>query len=155
MKSSTNCLVAVRPGLQGDPQGHEYKVALKVLPPGSLISPRARHQFEREVELISSLDHPYVVRIRDSGISAGQYYFAMEYIRGEALDKHVSTKHLPLRQILELFVKVCEAVAHAHQRGVIHRDLKPPTSSWMTEAIPTSWTLAWQKRREDLDPALP
>jgi serine/threonine protein kinase len=101
------------------------KVAVKVLAPGSLISPKARHRFEREVELISSLDHPYIVRVRDSGISKGQYYFAMEYIRGEALDKYVSAKGFSPRKIMELFAKVCEAMAHAHQRGVIHRDLKP------------------------------
>ena len=101
------------------------KVALKVLSPGLLVSSEARHRFEREVDLISSLDHPYIVRIRDSGIAEGQYYFAMEYVRGEALDTYVSAKGLSPRQIMELFAKVCDAVAHAHQRGVIHRDLKP------------------------------
>jgi serine/threonine protein kinase len=101
------------------------KVALKVLSPGLQISARARYRFEREVDLISSLDHPYIVRIRDSGISEGQYYFAMEYIHGETLDKYVCSRAFSPRQIVELFAKVCEAVAHAHQRGVIHRDLKP------------------------------
>ena len=101
------------------------KVALKVLPPGLLISSQARHRFEREVELISALEHPYIVAIRSSGISEGQYYFAMEYIRGEALDAYVSSHRLSVRQIMELFLKICDAMAHAHQRGVIHRDLKP------------------------------
>ncbi len=101
------------------------KVALKVLPPGLLVSSRARRRFEREVDLISCLDHPHIVHIRDSGISEGQYYFAMEYVRGQTLDEYVGAKGFSTRQIVELFVKICDAVAHAHQRGVIHRDLKP------------------------------
>ncbi len=101
------------------------KVALKVLAPGLLISSKARHRFEREVGLISSLDHPHIVRIRDSGIAEGQYYFAMEYVRGESLDRYVASGALDSRQIMELFARICDAVAHAHQRGVMHRDLKP------------------------------
>jgi predicted Ser/Thr protein kinase len=101
------------------------KVALKVLPPGQLASAKARHLFEREVDLISALEHPNIVHIRDSGIAGGQYYFAMEYIRGRPLDQHVVSAKLPLGPTMELLLKVCEAVAHAHRRGVIHRDLKP------------------------------
>lgn len=55
------------------------KVALKVLAPGYLASAKARRRFEREVDIISGLKHPYIVSIRDSGITAGHYYFAMEY----------------------------------------------------------------------------
>jgi len=93
--------------------------------PGSALSEKARHRFEREVALISGLRHPYVVRLRDSGIASGQYFFAMEYVRGMPLDRYVKSKGLALDQIVELFAKVCDAVAYAHQNGVIHRDLKP------------------------------
>lgn len=101
------------------------KVALKVLLPGMLASARARRRFEQEVDLAASLNHPYIVSIRDSGIAQGQYYFAMEYISGKPFDRYVVSKSLPLRDIMTLFLKTCEAVAHAHQHGVIHRDLKP------------------------------
>lgn len=101
------------------------KVALKVLLPGLTISKKARQLFEREVDLISSLNHPYVVSVRDSGILSGQYFFTMEYIRGVPLDRYVHSKGLHHRNIMELFAKVGEAIAHAHQHGVIHRDLKP------------------------------
>ena len=101
------------------------KVALKVLLPGMVISAKARRRFQQEVDLATSLKHPYIVRIRDSGIAQGQYYFAMEYISGQPLDRYVSVNHLPLREVMGLFRKTCEAVAHAHQHGVIHRDLKP------------------------------
>jgi serine/threonine protein kinase len=101
------------------------KVALKVLLPALLGSPKARWQFEREVELSVSLCHPSIVTIRDSGISRGQYYFSMEYIHGKPLDQYVSSKSLSLRDKMTLFCRLCEAMTHAHQRGVIHRDLKP------------------------------
>ncbi len=101
------------------------KVALKVLLPGLTASARARRYFEQEVELAATLDHPNIVSIRDSGISQGQYYFAMNYIHGQSLDQYVQEKALSIREKLALFAKICDAMAHAHQRGVIHRDLKP------------------------------
>ncbi|MBN1509419.1 MAG: protein kinase [Sedimentisphaerales bacterium] len=101
------------------------KVALKVLLPSLIGSAKARQYFRQEVELAASLNHPNIVAIRDSGISQGQYYFAMSYVHGQPLDRHVQSKALSIRQKLILFSKICDAVAHAHQRGVIHRDLKP------------------------------
>jgi serine/threonine protein kinase len=101
------------------------KVALKVLAPGSAASAKARWRFEREVDLISGLKHPYIVSIRDSGIAKGNYYFAMEYFQGLPLDQYVSFQGLSFRETLELFAKICEAITFAHRHGVIHRDLKP------------------------------
>lgn len=101
------------------------KVALKVLAPGSAASAKARRRFEREVDLISGLKHPYIVSIRDSGIAKGQYYFAMEYLQGLPLDQYVSFQGLSFRETLELFAKICDAISFAHRHGVIHRDLKP------------------------------
>jgi len=101
------------------------KVALKVLLPALTRSAKARRHFEREVDLAVSLNHPNIVTILDSGISRGQYYFSMEYVRGWALDEFVSARQLTMRKKVELFCKVCDGMAHAHQRGVIHRDLKP------------------------------
>jgi len=101
------------------------KVALKVLLPSLIGSAKARQYFKQEVELAASLDHPNIVSIRDSGVSQGQYYFAMNYIHGQPLDRHLHMKMLSIRDKLALFARVCDAVAHAHQRGVIHRDLKP------------------------------
>jgi len=101
------------------------KVALKVLLPGLVISSKARRLFEREIDLIAQLDHPNIVRIRDSGVAGGQYFFSMDYVRGLPLNEYVESQQLSLRQTLELFAKVCNGVGHAHQKGVIHRDLKP------------------------------
>ncbi|MEN6423897.1 MAG: serine/threonine-protein kinase [Phycisphaerales bacterium] len=101
------------------------RVALKVLGPGFLASAKARRYFEREADILSGLQHPYIVSIRDSGIAAGHYYYAMEYIEGLELVEYVSSHALSVREIITLFAKICDATTYAHQHGVIHRDLKP------------------------------
>jgi serine/threonine protein kinase len=102
------------------------KVALKVLLPGLHASDKARRLFEQEVELAACLNHPNIVSIRDSAIARGQYYFSMEYVHGQPLDQYLKLKDCSLRDKIILFSKICDAMTHAHQRGVIHRDLKPP-----------------------------
>gem|GEM_PF-1103810 len=106
--------------------GTKRQVALKVLLEGQFAGQTSRQRFEREVELAASLRHPNIVTILDSGLSRGCYYFAMEYVEGTPLDRYLAQKRPSLNQALTLFVQVCEAVNFAHQRGVIHRDLKPP-----------------------------
>jgi len=99
-------------------------VAIKVLLPTLLASRRARYYFEREAELISSLDHPNIVGIHDSGILHNQYFFVMHYVEGCSLDRYVQGRDLSQRDRVVLFNKVCSAVSYAHQQGIIHRDLK-------------------------------
>ncbi len=101
------------------------QVALKLMLEGPFASPESRRRFEREVELVSNLSHPGIVPVFDSGVAHGQYYYAMEYIRGSHLDEYVRNEELPTRRILTLFVDICAAVDYAHQKGVIHRDIKP------------------------------
>lgn len=105
--------------------GTHRTIALKVIGAGDFASPRARARFEREVELASRLNHPNIARVYDSGIHTGLFYYAMELVEGVRLDRHVESKQLNRRQILELMQPICAAVQHAHQLGVIHRDLKP------------------------------
>jgi serine/threonine protein kinase len=99
-------------------------VAIKVLLPTLLASTRARYYFERETELIASLDHPNIVSIRDSGIIHGQYYFVMQYVEGQPLSRYARIHELSFRERVVLFSKICSAVSYAHRQGVIHRDLK-------------------------------
>lgn len=108
------------------------RVAVKVLLEGAFASASARRRFEREIDLVAGLRHPNIVNVYDSGTTSdGRLYFVMEYIDGSPLDRFVAdtrstqTKGKEIEGLLRLFVKVCDAVNYAHQRGVIHRDLKP------------------------------
>ncbi|MCA9126040.1 MAG: protein kinase [Planctomycetales bacterium] len=101
------------------------QVALKFLHAGPFAGREVKKRFEREVELASSLRHAGIVRIFDSGLTSGQYFYVMDYIDGMQLDHFVTTQSLTPIQILQLFKPICDAVNYAHLHGVIHRDLKP------------------------------
>jgi serine/threonine protein kinase len=101
------------------------EVALKLLSERRFESKKSRLRFVREVELTARLVHPNIARLYDSGLYRGIYYYAMELVDGVHLDQYVKEQNLSQRQILELMWIVCQAVHHAHKRGVIHRDLKP------------------------------
>ena len=93
---------------------------------GPFASDSARLRFEREVELAARLQHSNIVRVLESGeFPTGQRYYAMEYVEGVPLDEYVTTAQNDRRATLQLFADLCEAVDHAHQHGVVHRDLKP------------------------------
>lgn len=100
-------------------------VAVKVLRHGVHSTPRQQARFEREIDLAAQLQHPHIVRIYDSGSAAGRSYFVMEYIEGQPLSDYCRERRLTVRERLQLFQSICAAVGYAHQRGVIHRDLKP------------------------------
>ena len=100
--------------------------AVKQMLGGGLATGRARRRFEREVELVAKMRHPGVVTLYESGIARdGEPFFAMELVAGERFDTYVRISMLSDRQLIELFRSVVDAVAYAHRRGVIHRDLKP------------------------------
>ena len=100
-------------------------VALKLLRARRL-DPRALAHFEIERQLLAQMRHPAIAQIFDAGTTAdGRPYSAMELIEGSTITDYCAREHLPLRARLRLFVRVCEGVQHAHQKGVVHRDLKP------------------------------
>ncbi len=101
------------------------QVALKVLKPG-LDSAEVLARFELERQALAMMDHPNIAKVIDGGVTqAGRSYFVMELVKGEPIDRFCDANRLGLRQRLELFAQVCDAVHHAHMKGVIHRDLKP------------------------------
>lgn len=100
-------------------------VALKVMLAGPFASDASRRRFDREVELAARFQHPYIVRILESGATAGRRYYAMDYVRGLRLDRYLAEVQPDIRSTLNLFVEMCAAVEHAHGHGVVHRDLKP------------------------------
>jgi len=109
------------------------RVAVKMLLQGSFATSRQRARFEREVEIVAGLTHPNIVTVYESGVAgAGRHYLAMEYVNGVPLDQYLQQRasgHAVWREAvrarIQLVEKICDAVNYAHQRGVIHRDLKP------------------------------
>src|SRR5262249_44970144 len=100
-------------------------VALKVIR-GGLAAPALIKRFTHEAQILGRLHHPGIAQIYEAGLTEeGQPYFAMELIRGLSLDRYVRNHSLDVPARLGLFAKVCDAVTHAHEQGVIHRDLKP------------------------------
>lgn len=103
-------------------------VALKVIRPG-LATPQMLRRFEYEAQVLGLLTHPGIAQIYEAGTEDTGHgvraFFAMEYIRGQRLDHYAKSKALTAESRLDLIARVCDAVQYAHQKGVVHRDLKP------------------------------
>jgi serine/threonine protein kinase len=103
-------------------------VALKVVRAG-LVSSRVLRRFELEATILGRLQHACIAQIYEAGSFGinghSQPFFAMEIIDGQPIDQYVSSQTLDLRSLVELVIRICEGVEHAHRRGIIHRDLKP------------------------------
>ena len=83
-------------------------------------------RFSRERQILAQLEHPGIARLLDAGATPeGQPYFIMEYVEGQGLREYCDRNKLNVTQRLGLFLKVCDAVAYAHQQLIVHRDLKP------------------------------
>ena len=101
------------------------KVALKLIK-GGKYDKSVIQRFEAERQSLAIMDHPAIAKVFDAGTtSEGQPFFVMEYVPGSPITKYCDEKRLSTRERLNLFIKVCEGVQHAHQKAMIHRDLKP------------------------------
>lgn len=126
-------------------QSPRRPVALKIIRGGTYVDEQAVRMFQREVQALARLKHPGIAAIYESGrTDDGQHFFAMELVRGSRLNDHLqrdgsaATKtKAAARERLELFLKICDAVSYAHQRGVIHRDLKPGNILVVKEEVST------------------
>jgi serine/threonine protein kinase/WD40 repeat protein/tetratricopeptide (TPR) repeat protein len=103
----------------------QRKVALKVIKAG-MDSGQVIARFEAERQALALMDHPNIAKVLDAGTTAaGRPYFVMELVKGVPITTYCDENHLTPNARLELFAQVCQAVQHAHHKGVIHRDLKP------------------------------
>jgi serine/threonine protein kinase len=103
------------------------RVAIKTLPPG-LAGPLQARRLEQEARLLARLTHPGIAQVHGSGHAdafGGAPYLVLEFVDGVPLDRHARDAALDVSARVRLLAAIAEAVAHAHARGVIHRDLKP------------------------------
>lgn len=101
------------------------KVALKLIKAG-MDSRQVIARFEAERQALAMMDHVNIARVLDAGTThGGRPFFVMELVHGVPITKYCDDSHLTPRERLELFVPVCHAIQHAHQKGIIHRDIKP------------------------------
>ncbi|MGH9369753.1 MAG: protein kinase domain-containing protein, partial [Thermoanaerobaculia bacterium] len=99
-------------------------VAVKVLPGESFGDPGARARLLREARSGAALNHPHICSIYEVGEAGGQAYIAMELVAGETLDAMLAGGALSAERVLRYGLQIAEALAHAHERGMVHRDLK-------------------------------
>ena len=100
-------------------------IALKFLPEQDGADPKAREQLRREARTASSLNHPNICTIYEVGEQCGKAFIAMEYVEGKSLSKLIRPGRLPVETVVRYGTQIASALEHAHNHGVIHRDLKP------------------------------
>ncbi|MCB0171357.1 MAG: serine/threonine protein kinase [Anaerolineae bacterium] len=126
-----------------DPQTNR-QVAVKVLPRVFSFAPELRHNFQREAELVAQLNHEGIVSIYDFGEYDYQPFIVMQYLSGGTLADRLVDGPLGLRQIRKIIERVAAALDEAHQRQIIHRDVKPPNILFNTagEALLSDFGIA-------------
>ena len=100
-------------------------VALKMILSGALASSEEVQRFRREAEAAANLQHPRIVSIYEVGEHDGRQYFSMEYVAGRTLSAWARERRPGPRDAAEIVARIAEAIAHAHEQGVLHRDVKP------------------------------
>jgi tetratricopeptide (TPR) repeat protein/serine/threonine protein kinase len=104
-------------------------VAIKVLPPKKLSQQKAVKRFLREARVCARLDHPNIIKIHDIGEEEGIYHIVMELVEGRSLRELIEERNnigeVSIDYMVELFLQTCQALAYAHSKQVIHRDIKP------------------------------
>jgi len=104
---------------------HDRNVALKVLRP-ELAAALGPDRFVREIRIAARLTHPHILPLHDSGEANGFLYYVMPYIDGESLRTRIEREgELPVHEAAKILAEVVDALTHAHEQGIVHRDIKP------------------------------
>ena len=101
------------------------KIALKVLPASMASDPDRLARFQREARAIAALNHPHIVTLYAVEEEEGTHFLTMELVEGQSLDRGIPPGGLPLTQVFDIGIALADALAAAHEKGVIHRDVKP------------------------------
>src|SRR5437868_5665130 len=100
-------------------------VAVKLIRPDFGNNDEAQERFVREARALAKLTHPYIVTVYDCGKAGDLYYFVMEYVTGASLRERIARKTVSDRDVLDFAPQIGEALQHAHESGIVHRDVKP------------------------------
>ncbi len=100
-------------------------VAIKILPPGAASDAEFAERFRREAAAMAALDHPNIVTLHDFGEREGCFFFVMEYVEGVDLAQRLASGSLTTDEALVLVPQICDALQYSHDRGIVHRDIKP------------------------------
>ena len=104
---------------------HDRQVAVKVLDP-DLAESLGAERFLREIKTAANLTHPHILPLFDSGEADGFLFYVMPYVKGESLRARLTKeKQLPVEDAVQITREIADALAYAHEEGVIHRDVKP------------------------------
>jgi predicted Ser/Thr protein kinase len=101
------------------------EVAIKTINRDSVFGAESESQFDREAKALAAMNHPNIVTLFDYGTDDGTSYLVMEYLEGDDLATLIERQSLSRRELLEALAQVCDGLAYAHDRGFVHRDLKP------------------------------
>jgi len=110
---------------EAEQQGIGRRVAVKVLPPNLALRERTVKRFLREAEAMGRLAHPCIVDVFEVGSRRELNYFSMKFVEGPPLDRVLKAGPLAIDDVVRIGILVADALAHAHSRGVLHRDVKP------------------------------
>jgi eukaryotic-like serine/threonine-protein kinase len=109
------------------------EVAIKFLPDEFARDPERVIRFQREAEVLASLNHPNIAGIYDVEEASGLRYLVLELVEGETLADRIARGPIPVEEAMGIALQICEALEAAHERGIIHRDLKPSNVKVTTE----------------------
>ncbi|HUI54791.1 MAG TPA: serine/threonine-protein kinase, partial [Bryobacteraceae bacterium] len=107
-----------------DTRLHRF-VALKVLPPEKVADTERKRRFVQEARSASALNHPHIITIHEIGSESDTDFIAMEYLEGKTLGQLIPPKGLSPREALNYAMQIADALAAAHAKGIVHRDVKP------------------------------
>jgi len=99
-------------------------VALKFLPKHLLCDQEAKTRFVHEAKAASALDHPNIATVYEIDEAEGECFISMAYIKGKSTKEVIKEKKLSIEEILKIAIQVCEGLTAAHEKGIVHRDIK-------------------------------
>jgi serine/threonine protein kinase/tetratricopeptide (TPR) repeat protein len=135
-------------------RGLQRLVALKMILSGEHASELDLARFRAEANAVAQLQHPGIVQIYEVGEDARRPFFSLEFVDGEALDKKIQGTPMAPAQAADLVQKMAEAMAYAHQHGVVHRDLKPANVLMMLDGTPKIGDFGLAKRIDENESGL-